>query len=285
MTAGNAQVVLIRPEPRGLAGDLREAFSRLDLLWFLVTRDIKVRYAQTVMGLGWAIVRPLFSVLVFTIVFGRLAEIPSDGLPYAVFSFAAMVPWLYFNGAVQQSTASLIRQRNVFTKIYYPRLFIPAAPIISALMDLGISFTFFLAMCWGVWGIVPSADLLALPIALVIMVATAFGLGLWMSALAVQYRDISLFSAFFLQALMYLTPVVWPLSLVKDKFPEHIDLILAAYGLFPMVGVIEIFRATVSPEDSIPWLLLGSGALGAFLILASGLAFFRHRAPLFADVA
>lgn len=257
--------------------DWRELRQYRDLFFFLVWRDIKARYAQSVLGIGWAIIQPVFSMIVFTIVFGRLAKINSDGVPYAIFSYTALVPWTFFSNALSGATSSLISAARMFTKVYFPRLAIPLAPVVGKLVDFGISFLVLLGMmAW--YGYLPNRGALLLPFLIFLMVLTASGTGLWLTALAIQYRDINYAMNFFIQVLMYASPVVYPVSDV----PETMRLL---YALNPMVGVIEGFRSGFLGTVPIPWDLLGVGTVMALLIALSGLIYFRRMERIFADVA
>jgi lipopolysaccharide transport system permease protein len=257
--------------------NLSELTAYRDLLAFLVVRDVKVLYKQTVLGFGWAILRPFFSMVVFTVVFGRLAKVPSDGLPYPLFSFAALVPWTYFQTAVTNSTGSLVASAQMISKVYFPRIMIPLAPVLAGLVDFTISLAF-LGLMMSFYGLAPSPSVVALPLLVVIMVATAAGVGLWLSVLAIQYRDVKFAMQFAVQILMYAAPVVWPASLV----PQHLRVV---YGLYPMAGVIEGMRAALLGHNPFPWDLVGIGAMVAASILVSGVVYFRYSERVLADVA
>lgn len=248
-----------------------------DLLYFMVLREITVLYSQTILGFAWAIINPLFGMVVFTVIFGKLAKVPSDGIPYPIFSYAALVPWTYFSGAFSASTGSLLSGTSLFTKVYFPRLFLPIVPVLSKLVDFGIAFAILvLMMVWyGIW---PTVDVVYLPYLILVMMLTASGMGLWLSALALQYRDIRHATGFIVQVLMYVTPVVWPLSLV----PAHYRL---WYGLYPMAGVVEGFRSALLGRTPMPWDVLGIGTISAVAIFGCGLLYFRSTERFFADVA
>ncbi len=257
--------------------DLRELWQYRDLFWFLVIRDIKTRYAQSIIGVGWAVIQPVFSMIIFTIVFGNIAKINSEGIPYAIFSYTALVPWTYFSSSLTDSSKSLISSKNLITKVYFPRLVIPIAPVLAKLIDFGISFLILLGMM--VWfGVTPSIWAAFIPLFILIMMLTAAGAGMWLTALAIQYRDIQYGSNFFIQLLMYLSPVIYPASSVPDKFQ-------LVYALNPMVGVIEGFRAVLLGTHSMPWFYLGIGSASAFVLFISGIMYFRHMERYFADVA
>ena len=254
---------------------LRSLWAHRDLIRFMVWRDVKVRYAQTIMGLGWAILRPLITMLLFSLIFGKAAQMPSDGVPYPLFSYAGLVPWTYFATSVGASASSLVGN-PLLTKVYFPRLIIPLNPIFSNLVDFTIAL-----MIMGVllvrYKTMPPIEILMLPLFVVLMMMAATGLGLWLAALAVQSRDVKFAATFLIQLLMYAAPVIWPLSLV----PENLRLV---YGLYPMAGVIEGFRAALIGSVPMPWDVIGVGAVSSVLMLASGMLYFRYRERVFADV-
>ena len=264
--------------------DWRELLAYKDLFRFLVQRDVTVRYKQTVLGLGWAIIRPVFSMIVFTVVFGGLANVPSDGVPYAVFSFAALIPWTYFSTALTTSAASLVTNAQMVTKVYFPRLVIPATPVLGNLVDFAISFVVLCGMiAW--FGIMPTYNVLFLPVLIVIMAMSALGAGLWLSALAIQYRDINQAMQFVVQLGMYAAPVVWPVSLITEKFPVWGQELRLVYALYPMAGVIEGFRASLLGTTAMPWDLILIGALSAAISMITGMYYFKRMERTFADVA
>jgi lipopolysaccharide transport system permease protein len=215
----------------------RELWQYRDLFLFLVWRDIKTRYAQSVLGIGWAIIQPVFSMIIFTIVFGNLAKVSSDGVPYAIFNFSALVPWTFFSNSLIGATQSLISSKNMITKVYFPHLVAPIAPVLGKLVDFGIALIILgMMMVW--FKIPPTLWVFGLPFLIFILMAAATGLGLWLTALAVQYRDINYGMGFLVQILMYAAPVVYPTSNVPEKFR-------LIYGINPMVGVIEGFRSAL----------------------------------------
>jgi lipopolysaccharide transport system permease protein len=275
--AGDAAATVIEPR-RGLRLlDLRELVAYRDLFRFLVWREIKVRYAQSAIGIGWAVIQPVFSMIVFTIVFGRLARISSDGAPYAVFSLAALVPWTYFSNALVDGANSLVTNANMLTKIYFPRVLMPMSAVAAKLVDFGIAMVILAGlMAW--YGVIPTWGVLLLPLLILLMIVTAAGLGLWLTAFAVQYRDVKHAMNFVVQILMYAAPVVYPASLIPAPYR-------LAYALNPMVGVIEGFRSALLGTHSMPWDLLAVGTASALVIAFSGLLYFRRKERLFADVA
>lgn len=257
--------------------DWNELWRYRDLFWFLVWRDIKTRYAQSILGIGWAVIQPVFSMVVFTVVFGNLAEVNSEGVPYAIFSFAALVPWTFFSNSLTSSSGSLVTSKNMITKVYFPRLVIPIAPVLATLIDFGISFLVLLGlMLW--FGIIPTVWSLFIPILVILMVFTSAGVGMWLTALAIQYRDIRYGTNFFVQLLMYASPVIYATSSIPEKYQIF-------YAMNPMVGVIEGFRASLLGTRSMPWDFLAVGSVMAILFFVTGAMYFRRMERFFADVA
>ena len=254
-----------------------ELWHYKDLFYFLVWRDIKTRYAQSVLGIGWSVIQPLFSMIVFTVVFGNLAKIESNGVPYAIFSFTALVPWTYFSGSLSASSGSLLSASGMITKVYFPRLIIPMVPVISKLIDFFIALILLAGMMYY-FGFKPSIDIIYLPFLILLMMFTASGLGMWFTALSIQYRDINYGMGFFVQLLMYVAPVVYPSSNVPDAYR-------AFYGLFPIAGVIEGFRAILLQTIQMPWDLISTGMIVSVILFASGSFYFRRMEKYFADVA
>jgi len=273
----NYTQIVIEPKKGWQLIDLKELREYKDLFFFLVWRDIKVLYKQTVLGFSWAIIRPVFSMIVFSVVFGRLAKISSDGVPYPIFSYVALIPWTYFSTSMSKSTQSLISNANMLSKVYFPRLIIPMTPVLAGLVDFVIAFSIMgLMMIW--YGIAPTLNVIFLPLLILLMVLTASGIGMWLSALAIQYRDIKHATQFIVQLLMYAAPVVWPVSLIPDKYR-------LIYGIYPMAGVIEGFRSALIGTNPMPWDLILMGTVTALLISVSGALYFRRMERIFADVA
>ena len=257
--------------------DWREMVEYRDLLRFLIWRDIKVLYAQSSLGIGWAIVQPVVSMIVFTIIFGRLAQVSSDGVPYAIFTFTALVPWTYFANSLTQGTASLIANANMLSKVYFPRLMLPLSSVFAKLVDFGIAMVLlFVMMAW--YGFVPGAGALLLPLLVLMMILCAAGLSMWLTALAIQYRDIKHAINFIVQLLMYAAPVVYPASLIPQQYR-------LLYAVNPMVGVIEGFRSALLGTQPMPWDLLAIGGGSSLLLALSGAMYFRRKERIFADVA
>jgi len=256
--------------------DWRELSEHRELLYFLVLRDVKVRYKQTVLGIVWAVLPPILSMVIFTLLLGRLARMPSDGVAYPVFVFAGLLPWTFFANSVSQGSQSLVNQQALLTKIYLPRMFIPAATIGGALVDMAISFVV-LAVVMGVYGQVPGLGVLAVPGLVVLFTCAATGVALALAALSVSYRDFRYVVPFMMQAWMFLSPVVYPLSQVPEKYRWLL-------ALNPMTGLIEGFRSALlsKPWD---WVSLMISGIVSLLVLAFGLFYFRRTERRFADVA
>ena len=269
--------VIIEPSGPWPRIDLRELWAYRNLFLFLVWRDIKVRYAQTVLGAGWAILQPVIAMVVFTVIFGNFAKIPSDGVPYPVFSLAALVPWIYFSTALTTASNSLIANPNLITKVYLPRLVIPIAPVLAGLVDFAIALVILFAMMLA-FGIVPSSGVAVLPMLVLIMMMAAAGIGCLLAALNVQYRDVKHIVPFLVQVLMFASPIVYPMSLVPEAYR-------VAYALNPMAGVIEGFRSVLLGTNSISWSLLSVSAVSSVVFLTIGALYFRRMERVFADVA
>ncbi|MDQ3392683.1 MAG: ABC transporter permease [Bacteroidota bacterium] len=273
--------VVIKPDSGWKLVDMKVLYRYKDLLYFMVLRDITVIYKQTILGFAWAILNPVFSMLVFTVVFGNLANVPSDGIPYPIFSFTALLPWTYFSSSLAGATNSLVGSSNIFTKVYFPRIIIPLTPVFSKLADFFIAFII-LVLMMVYYDVAPTFNLVFLPLLIILMVLTSAGIGMWMSSLAIQYRDVKFAITLMVQLLMYAAPVVFPASLVKEKFGETAYLL---YGLYPMTGVIEGFRSAIIGANPMPWDLIGMGSIVAVLLFISGAFYFRKMERVFADVA
>ncbi|BFU93669.1 MAG: putative O-antigen export system, permease protein RfbA [Nitrospira sp.] len=268
--------VEIRPQ-RGLVNlDFAELWEYRELLYFFVWRDLKVRYKQTLIGAGWAIFQPAMTMVIFTIVFGRLAKIPSDGLPYAVFAYTGLLPWTYFSQALSRSGTGLVNNAHLITKVYFPRLIIPLSDVITPAVDFLFAFLLLLGLI-GWFGVTPSWGLLALPLFLVMAMVTALAVGLWLAPLNVRYRDIGHTIPFLTQFWMFASPVVYPVSLV----PESWRLI---YSLNPMVGVIEGFRWGLLGKENPDFSVMLISVVVVLLFFAGGLVFFKRMERNFADI-
>lgn len=266
----------IHPSHGWVSLRLRDLWEYRELLYFLVWRDIKVRYKQTVLGVVWAILQPFMTMIVFSIFFGRLAKVPSDGMPYPVFTFCAILPWQLFANALTSSGNSLVTNQQLITKVYFPRLIIPISAVVAGLLDFGISFLVLLGMM-VYYGIVPTAAVLTLPFLILFAIGTALAVGLWLSALNVQYRDVRYTIPFLTQFWLFVTPIAYPSSLVPESWRT-------LYGLNPMVGVVEGFRwALLGKTGDIGPLVIVS-ALVVAILLIGGLVYFRRMERTFADI-
>jgi len=262
--------------PRGwLELRLRETWDYRELLYFFVWRDIKVRYKQTVIGVAWVVLQPLLTMGVFTLFFGRLAKLPSDGLPYPVFYFAGLAPWLYFATSLSSTTNVVVENQRIITRVYFPRLILPVSSVASGLLDFAIAFFVLAAMVTG-YGLRPGAQVLWLPVLLLLAVATALGVGLWLSTLNALYRDVRHVMPFLVQFWMLASPVAYPSSIVPAKWRW-------LYGLNPMAGVIEGFRWALTGHGQPPGALLLASAAAVGILLLGGAAFFQRAEGTVAD--
>lgn len=271
-----AQELEIRPRSGWIAVDWRELWDGRELFFFLALRDIKVRYKQTALGVAWVLLQPLIAMAIFTVIFGRFAKIPSDGLPYPLFVLAGLLPWNFFSNVITQASQSLLNQQALLTKIYMPRLFIPASPAMGALMDLGISFSILLVMM-VFYGVSPGVGIVFLPVLTLICMLSALGVGIWLAAVTVSYRDFRYVVPFMVQIWLYVSPVVYPASLV----PAQWRWLLA---LNPMTGVIDSYRSVLlgTPFDATQ-LLMSAGI--SILLFIVGVRYFRKTERRFADIA
>ena len=266
----------IRPSGGWVSLRLKDLWEYRELLYFLVWRDVKVRYKQTVLGVLWAILQPFMTMVVFSIFFGRLAKVPSDGIPYPVFAYCALLPWQLFANALTASGNSLVANQQLLTKVYFPRLIIPISAVLAGLIDFGVSFLVLIGMMLY-FGIVPTVAVLTLPLLIMLAIASALAVGLWLSALNVQYRDVQYTIPFLMQFWLFLTPIAYPSSLVPEKWR-------ILYGLNPMAGVVEGFRwALLGKTNGIGSLIFVS-ALVVAILLFGGLVYFRRMERTFADV-
>src|SRR3990172_3912430 len=268
--------IVIEPSRGWVSLKLRDLWEYRELLYFLTWRDIKVRYKQTVLGAAWAIIQPLFTMVAFSIFFGRLAKMPSDGVPYPIFSYSALIPWTLFANGLSQSSNSLVGSANLIKKVYFPRLVIPVAAVIGGLPDFALSFAVLILMMFY-YGIFPTAAVIWLPLLLLLAFMTALGVGLWLSALNVEYRDVRYIIPFLTQFWLFATPIAYPASLLSE--PWRI-----LYGLNPMVGVVEGFRWALLGTATKPGLMILVSALASLLVLISGAFYFRRMERNFADV-
>jgi lipopolysaccharide transport system permease protein len=254
---------------------LRELWAHRELLYFLTWRDLKVRYKQTVLGAAWAVIQPFFTMVVFSLFFGRVAGIPSDGVPYPIFSFAGLLPWGLFANSLGRSSNSLVGSAHLISKVYFPRLVVPISSVFSGLVDFAIAFVVLLGMMlyYSMW---PTSAALLLPVFVLLALITALGVGLWLSALNVQYRDVGYLSAFLIQLWLFATPVAYPSSLLPEPWRT-------LYGLNPMVGVVEGFRWALL-GTSPPGPMIALSALVSVAVLVTGALYFRRLERTFADV-
>lgn len=275
-------LVVIEPT-RGLAAlRLRELWAYRELLYFLVWRDVKVRYKQTALGAAWAILQPLMTAVVFTIFFGRLAGIASDGLPYPLFSYAGLLVWTFFAQGLSQSSNSVVGSAQLITKVYFPRLVIPIAAVLSGLVDLAVALPVLAAMLWyyGIW---PGAAVLAVPLFALLALVAATGVGLWLSALNVEYRDVRYVVPFLVQLWLFVTPVIYPASVLAPRL-QRLGLPAWSWGINPMAGVVEGFRWAMLDAPTSPGPLIAASAVTGFVLLFSGAWYFRRVERSFADV-
>ncbi|WP_194976825.1 ABC transporter permease [Aquiflexum lacus] len=271
-----ANKTVIEPSKGWKFIDFHELWKYKDLLYFLTVRGIKARYAQSVLGVGWAIIQPLFTTLVFTVVFGGLAKVDSDGMPYILFSYLALWPWNYFSGTLSESANSLVANAGMITKVYFPRLILPLAAIFSKLLDFMISFVILLVLLIY-FKVVPGLGIVFLPLLLIQLLLCSLGIGMVLSAMAVQYRDVKYALGFIVQLLLYTAPVVYSTTAVPEEWQF-------VYSLNPMVGVIEGIRAMFL-DRPMPWEWIWPGAIVGFILFVFGLFYFRRMEKVFADVA
>ena len=268
--------VLIRPATGWLVINLRDLWEYRELLYFLTWRDIKVRYKQTVLGVAWVVLQPLCLMLVFTAFFGRIVETPAAGIPYSVFTYTALLPWQLFSRALNDGSMSLIGQEKMITKVYFPRILVPASAVLSALLDFTIALLFFLGFVL-VYGLKPSFAILALPLVVLLAVMAAFGVSLWLAALNVLYRDVRYLLPFLTQIWMFATPIIYPIHAIPERW--HL-----LYSLNPMVGVVEAFRWCLFDAAN----ARGSSVVASFIVvgvvLSTGVLYFQRVQQTFADV-
>lgn len=267
---------VIRPAKGRVPLNVCELWEYRELLYFLIWRDIRVRYKQTVLGAAWAIIQPFFTMVVFSIFFGGLAKVPSGGVPYPVFAYSALVPWMYFANAITQASNSLVAQERMLTKVYFPRLLIPIASVLAGLVDLVIAFVVLLGMM-VFYGILPTAAVWTVPLFVLLATITAIGVGIWLAALNVEYRDIRYAVPFLVQVWLFATPIAYPSTLVPERWR-------VLYGLNPMAGVVEGFRWTLLGQAHAPGPMVLVSLLTVIGVLISSLYYFRWAERSFADV-
>jgi lipopolysaccharide transport system permease protein len=255
-----------------------ELWAHRDLIYFMVWRDLKVRYKQTVLGAAWALLQPLLTMAVFTIFFGRLAKVPSDGIPYTLFCYTALVPWTFLATAVSAAASCLISNANLLKKVYFPRLILPVASVGGVLVDLGIAFCMLLVLL-VFYGVVPTAKAALVPVLLLLALVTATGAGLWLAAVNVQFRDVRYAVPFLIQFWMFATPIAYPSSLIQDPTLKVL------FGLNPMTGVVEGMRWALLGARTAPGAMVAVSSAMALLMLVSGAYYFRRVERTFADIA
>jgi lipopolysaccharide transport system permease protein len=275
-SGGQVPVAFIRPSRGWVSLNLRELWNYRELLYFLTWRDVKVRYKQTVLGVAWAIIQPFFTMVVFSLFFGKLAQVPSDNIPYPLFSYAALVPWQFFASGLSQSSTSLVASANLIRKVYFPRLVVPTSAVISGGVDFALAFAVLLGMMLF-YGIVPTVAVVWLPFLLLLALVTSLGVGLWLTAMNVQFRDVRYAVPFLVQAWMFATPIAYPSSLLDEPWRT-------LYGVNPMVGVVEGFRWALLGVETAPGPIILVSALVAVGLLISGAYYFRRMEKTFADV-
>ena len=273
----SAPVTKISPSKGWQLIDLPEVWQYKDLLYFLTVRGIKAKYAQSVLGVGWAIIQPLFQTLVFTVIFGNLAKMGSDGVPYVLFSFTAMVPWNYFSNILTNSSSSLVQNRDMLSKVYFPRLVLPIASVLSGLLDFLIAFLVLVGLLIY-YQMVPNLNIIYFPLLLLMLIMTSLGIGMILSAMAVQYRDVQYAMSFLVRILLYSVPVVYSINIIPDQY-------LYLYALNPMVGVIEGMRSALLGTRAMPWDLIAIGSVVSLVLFIFGAFYFKRMEKTFADIA
>lgn len=270
--------VAINQPARGFVSiGIKELWDYRELMYYLVWRDVKVRYKQTILGVSWAVLQPLMTMVVFTVIFGNFAEMPSDDLPYAVFNFIALVPWTYFTNAISTSSMSLVTSSNMLKKVYFPRLILPIAGVMSGLVDFVLAFGVLILLILF-YGVPLSANIIFLPFFLILAILPALGFSLWASLLNVQFRDVRHATPFILRLWLFITPVIYPLSMIDDKWQW-------LYKLNPMTSVIEGFRWALVDSGSQPDSSIIVGFIFSVLLVITGAIYFKRSEGFFADVA
>lgn len=270
-------VTVIKPIKGWVGLNIRELWLYRELVFFLVWRDVKVRYKQTLLGAAWAILKPLFSMIVFTIIFGNLAHLPTDEVPPPLFYFTGLLPWIFFQDGISKASNSLVSGRNLITKVYFPRLAIPLSSVVAGLVDFAIAFLVLIGMM-VFYNFTPTSAIWVLPLFLLLGMITSLGTGLWLAALNVAYRDIGYVTPFIVQAWLYLSPVVYSATLIEG------DVWQVIYGLNPMAGVVQGFRWAILGVGQPPSASLAASIAVALIVLLTGVIYFRRMEQTFADV-
>ena len=276
--SANLPLTVVQRGGGSIAGYVQDMFRFRDALQFMVRRDVKVRYTQTVLGFGWAVLQPLTQVVVFSVFFGHLAGVSADGVPYPVFSVAGVIPWTYFSVAATMSTTTLVGGGSLLSKIYVPRALMPLTPVLACLLDFVIGIGLLVAVLVGYGRFPPATAFLYLPCLVVAAVLAALAFAIWLAPLAVQYRDVRYVAPFLIQTLMFVTPVIYAATLVPPSLRP-------LYALNPMVGVVTGFRAAFLGIGAMPWGSIGLSCLVSIALIVAGLAYFRRVERIFADIA
>ena len=275
-TGGAECVTVFEPSKGWLSLNLREVWRYRELLQLLVWRDVGVRYRQSMLGISWAVLQPLMTMVVFTIIFGYFAKIPSEGFPYPLFSFCALIPWTYFARSLSASSDSLVGSTNLISKVYFPRLILPMSGVLVGLVDFAVSFILLIAMMFW-YGCYPNWGMVLLPVFLFLSMLTALGTGLWLTSLNVKFRDVKFVVPFLTQVWMYASPIIYPSSLIPERWRT-------IYALNPMVGIIEGFRWALLGQAAPNWTMMAVSCLVTLSLLFSGLVYFRNMERTFADM-
>jgi len=268
--------IILKPSKGWSPVNLKDIWVYRELVYFLTWRDLKVRYKQTLLGASWAILQPFLTMVVFSIFFGGLAGVPSDGVPYPIFSFVALLPWTLFSKALQDASRSLVASAHMITKVYFPRIILPLASVLAGIVDFAIAFLVLLGMM-VFYRIIPTSNIWMLPIFLLLVLITAIGVGLWLSALNVLFRDIGYVLPFLTQFWMFITPIAYPASMVPENWRPF-------YALNPMTGVVEGFRFVLLGTGEAPGIMFLVSAGVSMIVLVSGLFYFKRMERLFADI-
>ena len=275
-TSNQVPIVRIRPARRWVSPRLDELWEYRELLYFLIWRDVKVRYKQTAVGVAWAVFQPVITMVIFTIVFRMFAKVPSDGLPYSIFAYAALLPWNLFATALTRSSSSVVAESHLISKVYFPRLIVPLSATIAALVDFAIAFVVLLGlMIW--FGIFPGRGVVSLPAFLLLALMTALAVGVWLSAINVKYRDVAYTIPLLSQLWMFASPIAYPVSVVPAEWR-------LLYSLNPMAGVIEGFRWSLLGKERPDFVLIGISSAVVIALLVGGLFYFKRMEQTFADV-